>query len=415
MKAFNVLLSILVLLLAIASAVFSYFLFEKRQQMILGWEKMAKAINQSATSLDSGSGTEIARQVSAENLSHKKYSELDNHLPKLNELSQQIIRQRDDFSKTLRKIAHVIELENTADIQEFQKLATYSPNKTRVVEGIEHMKERRDRTLRMICATAKKVGASVSVNDLQSDNYAGEFRKLDDKISAIQSKFSAYNSNFKKIASLVGAPSPTFSDSEYKSSIAKIASSVSSMKSEYDSAKKQLETTNSRIAKLKNTITEKDGQISSLNKSLTVKEKEIDRLAGIIHGSKGGAKKLAGLKLWQTGSPESRRAVQGKVIEVNDRYGFIVVDLGRKTRVKQHIGKKVNNVDPVIQNNAAMIVARSLDSGDGEFVGKIKLFKVHNDCSIAKVIPGSTGDRRVKVGDTVYFSNEQIAQMMSSK
>ncbi|MCP3965493.1 MAG: hypothetical protein GY750_12420 [Lentisphaerae bacterium] len=415
MKALNVFLSIVVLLLAIASAVFSYFLFEKRQQMIIGWEKMAKAINQSVTSLDTGSGTEVAKQVSTENLSHKKFNELDSHLPKLNEQSQKIIKQRDDFSKALRQIAQVIELENTADIKEFQKLATYSPNKSRVVEGIENMKERRDRTLRMICETARKVGTDISVNDLKGDNYAGEFRKLDDKIANIQSKFSVYNSNFRRIARMVGAPSPTFSDNQYESSLSKIASSVSTMKSQYDSAKKKLSTSNGRISKLKDTISEKDGQITSLNKTLTVKEKEINRLANIIHGGKGGAKKLADLKLWQTGSPESRRAVQGKVIEVNDRYGFIVVDLGKNTRVKQQIGKKVNSVDPIIKNDTDMIVARNLATGNGEFVGKIKLFKVHNDCSIAKIVPGSTGERRVKVGDTVYFSNDQIAQMMSSK
>ena len=40
MKVVNVVLSILILLLAAASAAFSYFLFEKRGQLTGGWNKI---------------------------------------------------------------------------------------------------------------------------------------------------------------------------------------------------------------------------------------------------------------------------------------------------------------------------------------------------------------------------------------
>ena len=68
MKATNIVLSILILLLALASAVFSYFLFEKRDSMIKGWEKMATTINSASVSMDKTSGTQIARELTAAEL-----------------------------------------------------------------------------------------------------------------------------------------------------------------------------------------------------------------------------------------------------------------------------------------------------------------------------------------------------------
>ena len=78
MKITNILLSILILLLAAASAVFSYFLFEKRSQFVAGWAKMASAINKSAAELDRNSGLKpLADELSVSALSHEQFSSLD--------------------------------------------------------------------------------------------------------------------------------------------------------------------------------------------------------------------------------------------------------------------------------------------------------------------------------------------------
>ena len=77
MKAVNIVLSVLILLLAIAAAVFSYFLFEKRSQFVTGWEKMATIIQKSAVELDKGSGTKEASKLTVDALSHRNYEKLD--------------------------------------------------------------------------------------------------------------------------------------------------------------------------------------------------------------------------------------------------------------------------------------------------------------------------------------------------
>ena len=104
-------------------------------------------------------------------------------------------------------------------------------------------------------------------------------------------------------------------------------------------------------------------------------------------------------------------AVQGKIIDINRKYGFLVVDLGTNTKVEQAVGSKTNAVNPKIANNIDMIVARGLEGDNTQYVGRIKIIKVHDNCSIANVIPGSTGDREIKIGDTVYFSSDAISAM----
>ena len=115
---------------------------------------------------------------------------------------------------------------------------------------------------------------------------------------------------------------------------------------------------------------------------------------------------------WSDGSKEALSAVKGQVIDVNRKYGFVVVSLGTSTLVEQKIGDKgLLRVNPKIQKDAAMVVARDLNTDNGKFIGKIKLVKINENCSIANVVPDSLNGRRISVGDSVYFSNETIAKL----
>ena len=64
MKVVNVVLSVLILLLAAASAVFSYFLFEKRGELVGSWNKMTAIVSKTAAEMDKNSGTKVAQELS---------------------------------------------------------------------------------------------------------------------------------------------------------------------------------------------------------------------------------------------------------------------------------------------------------------------------------------------------------------
>ena len=408
MKIINIILSILILLLAVASAVFSYFLFEKREQMVKGWEKMAVTVNQASAELDKGSGTNIAKLLSPELLSHEKYAELDKNLTQLTQQAQKVVQQRDDLGSTIRKIATVTEMKNIPNADDFMKLDAYAGAKKNVLDWIGESKERQDGTIKMICETGARLGVSMTPDALRTPEYSSEMRKLDTKIMAVQSRITSYNDSFTQLAQTLGSSSTDFSDSGYSNSIKSIADAAQKVKDDLSSAQSSLQSTKNQLASLQSTVKGKESSIQNLQKDLKGKEDQIAKLKLIINPT-GTLKD--DFKLWSEGSPEARMAVQGKIIDINKKYGFVVVDLGSNTKVEQPIGNKINPVNPKITSNLDMVVARGLEGDNTQYVGRIKIIKVHDNCSIANVIPGSTGDREVKIGDTVYLSSDAVAAM----
>ena len=84
MAILNRIINILILLAAIAAAVFSYLLFSKREKLVNGWGKMADAIVETAKVLDKDnpSGT-AAKDLPKDKLTHNNYDQLDAVLPNL--------------------------------------------------------------------------------------------------------------------------------------------------------------------------------------------------------------------------------------------------------------------------------------------------------------------------------------------
>ena len=408
MKILNIFLSILILLLAAAVAVFSFFLYEKRDKMIDGWGKMAEAVSNSAASLDKGSGTEVAKELSKEALAHDKYEDLATKLPKLKEHADNVIAERDDMAKALRNIAQTSEMDNVKALAEFTSLKSYKTNSNAVVNKVKSNVQRQDDIMRRLCSSAGQLKADITVSGLKGSNYRNEFAKFDNRIKIAKSRISDSERQFRSIFSTAGGSgSLNFSDSGYRSASGKVASAVRSLKNKYNESRSALRSEGAKVASLQRTIKAKDGLIGGLHKDIKKNVLEIKRLENIIRGDKGSG---AIEKPWENGSDEARRAVQGKIIKVDRKYGFVVVDLGTGTTVKQKIGTKMNYASPVIPVNAEMIVARDIESTDGKYIGEIKLIKIHEDCSIANVISTVKG-KGVAVGDTVFFSGAQIKAM----
>jgi hypothetical protein len=408
MKVLNIFLSILILLLAVASAVFSFFLYEKRYKLVDGWDKMAKAINASAVNLDKGSGTDVAKTLSVSELGHDKYDSLDSKLPKLKEHAGQIVTERDNMASALKKIAETVEMDNVQPLKSFQGLTTYKSNTSAVVEKVQNVTEQQNSTLREVCNIANKLNADLTFNRLKGSTYSSELDKFANRVNSVNSLMNQNEGQFKKIYSVAGGSEALdFSDNSYSRSTGKVVSAVRTLKSKYLQSQDALKTRTAKVSDLEGVVKSKDGAIAKLNEDMQKKDIEINRLNRIIMGDKNPDAKV---DPWENGSKEARTAVQGKVIKVDRKYGFVVVDLGVNTTVKQTIGTKTNYANPMIPVDSKMIVVRDIQSSEGEYIGEIQLIKIHDDCSTANVISTAKG-KGIAVGDTVFFSSEQIKAM----
>jgi uncharacterized coiled-coil DUF342 family protein len=406
MKIVNILLSVLVLILAAVSAVSSFVLYDKRNILVDGWNEMAKTINETSTILDRESGTDVAKALSPETLAHENYSELDVNLTKFASQAQKIQTQRNELGATIAKMSDILSISNAPSQSDLNKLSNYKSSSNDAIEGMNQVKNRNNSTASEISRVADKLGVTVSARALKSASYKSELNKISSRVDFVKRRINTFNSSVKKIASSSGAGSINLSDSSYTSSLTKTVSSVKKLKLDYDSTSRKLRQAKGQLADISKDARAKDQTIAERDKIIT----DLKRTIKAFNPDTEEVEPL--IPPWKDGSKEALSAVKGQVIDVNNKYGFVVVSLGSSTLIEQKIGRKgFHRVNPQIQKDSDMVVARNLDSNSGKFIGKIKLVKINENCSIANVIPDSLNGRRISIGDSVYFSNETIAKL----
>lgn len=400
MKIANIVLSIIILLLAIALAVSSFFLYEKREIMLNGWEKLTTTINETAKEMDKNSGTKLAEELTQDNLHHTNYANLDDQLKKLNEGAARLIKQRDNLASTLVTISRILEANNAATEEALSKLETSEGVAKNVIAQAQTFKERRDAVLNAIVKSGRLIGVTINVNDLKSGNSKKVFDAFNAKLQSLQDQLKKYQNFTAQVGRIAGAPSPNFNVPAYQASLAKISNAVSSLKDKYNKSQSDLRAANAKINALNNTVKQRDQRISSLNNTITKKETEVKQLKRAL-----GLEPTAVVNPWTDGSRESRRAVKGKVIEVNEKFGFYVIDIGNNTLVDQTIGNRVNKINPRIKEKMRVTIARNMNSPEVKFVSKANITNVADECSIIEIIDSGN---KVMLGDDVFFADEDL-------
>jgi hypothetical protein len=93
---------------------------------------------------------------------------------------------------------------------------------------------------------------------------------------------------------------------------------------------------------------------------------------------------------------------KGKIMEVNKQFGFVVISLGKNTKVQDYYDYKPTpesklevrkwDVNPVIEQGMILTVARDMASGEAEYINKIKIVKLHDSpCNTLCLCTGSLG------------------------
>ena len=399
MKVTNIVLSIIILLLAIALAVSSFFLYEKREIMLNGWEKLTTTINETATELDKKSGTKLAEELTQNELHHTNYANLDDKLKKLNEGAANLVKQRDALANTIIEIARTVEANNVPMEEALTKRESSSASAEDVQKQVRIFRQRRDAVIDSIVASCRKIGVSVSKNDLKNGNSGKVFTQINKRLDAINTQIRTYENEARNIGRIKGVNS-SFNAGDYRSSLLKLKNSVQSLSNKLYSTEGKLRSAENRVRQLNNTVKQRDQRISNLNSTINKKNTEVKQLKRAL-----GLEPSAVVQPWSDGCKESRLAVKGKIIEINDKFGFYVVDIGKNTLVDQKIGNRINKINPKLVNNMQLTVARNMNTPEVKFVAKGKLTNVEDDCSIVEI---SDSTNKVLIGDDVFFAKDDL-------
>lgn len=406
MKVLNVVLSVLILLLAVVSAVFAFFLFEKREQMTEGWRKMAETINQTAMKLDTDSGTTVASELTADKLSHQNYTQMLGLLNKLPQQAAQVVEERNSLGQALLAVAQTVRMPNLPQFNDLSKLESSPAAQTAIVTQVANYRSQADTINSRIAKAAAQVGAQISPDELASGDYSNVFSRFDQRLNAVNTQLNNFRTKSAQIASAIGAKDIKVDEANHSAGLDQILQRGVALQRDYDAAISDVRTRDQKIADYVDKVKGLNLKIEELNVSLNQKNDEIQRLVEVIDPASGGKKP----DIWQPGALDARKVLQGRVLEVNDKFGVIIVDLGKNTRVKQLVGRNRVDVDPEIPVDATMMVVRDFAGSKPQYVGQIKLVRIEDNCSVAELV--SEANKPVKVGDTVVFSDSDLAALV---
>jgi len=144
-----------------------------------------------------------------------------------------------------------------------------------------------------------------------------------------------------------------------------------------------------------------------VSQKLTEAEKEIRRLRIIIDPTGAGEDdEMRNINF------NVLKDLVGKVVYVNEQYGYITVDIGSDSNVIRSNGERIRATVP---EGALLTVTTSLDPDNAKYVCKAQVIRIRSNASVATILasPGGTFDYP-KVGDVVYFSQSDIATMKTA-
>ncbi len=399
MKVLNIVLSILILVLAIASAFFSYLLFEKRTQMVDGYEKLGNQIVNTAKALDVNSGTTVGKALSGDVLDHKSTG-IDSALSKLTKLAKDVGRERDALAQTLSDInttagGKSITKENLTNLSSYQSAADA------VKAQVTALNQNRNALVSALQSSADVFSISLSMDKLRAHGTElnNELKRFSSELANVKRYKLEQEKTMKSIAAKLGVSGLSFTPVRYRDDLDKYNTAINNLFSENTSLKADKNSLTSKLNEANNNIVAMDKEIAEMKKLIAQKDRDFKALTASINGERYSDE----IAIWQPGSEDARKATQGTVIAVNEKFGFITIDIGSNYRVEQLIssGSAPIAVDPQIAVDDVMIVSPTLDTSDAQSSGKLRVIKVEGNCAFADIVENT--DREIEVGDVVIF------------
>ena len=399
MKAINIVLSILILLLSAVAAAFSYFLFEKRSQFVTGWGKMAAVINQSAQKLDAGSGTRVASELTVSALAHENYEKLDSLVGKLPAQAASIITERDYLAKALMQVnSRVGNQGNKVNVAALQGVDTYKNNADSVVRGVTTVINNRNRSFANLQQVAKKsFGVNIDRNQLVNGD-ARALAPLSQKLDQVQTRIRIYD---RFIASLCGNFRVAFNANQPDANMKALDKAVKAHVVDYNKRGQDIKRLNSQKHALERNQKRLEGIIDSQKKMIANRNSQITSFQRAF----GLSASRTDTTPWLAGSVEARKAFSAKVISVNAKYGYFAIDAGKYSVVQQPIGNQVVEINPNIEVALPLNVCR-VRGDKREFIARVQISQVGETTSIANI---PLDAKTIKVGDIVTVAIDNPA------
>lgn len=408
MGIFNKVVNILVLVFAVAGVALSFLLFNKREMLVAGWEEMSSSIAQTAKSLEKDSGMKLSAKVNKDALGHKNPDNADlsgvkRALPELTKAAKQINEQRNALADSLSKTGHMLEVNVSAS--DLQNVSTSADKQKNLLADAQKTADRNNVIAQNYVKSANKL-INTNMNALKA-NPGAVAANFDKKIDETKRANDEYANTLVKIGNnVVGKKDKDkYTKDNVQRSAKEIEKAVDNQKNELSRVRGDLNRMKNNERKLKGQISDKDNQIRQKNNKIAKLQEDIQRLKWLLDPDSGKLEPV---------EADLYARIEGRVEKVQDRWAFIVINLGEKMPVIEHFKKGDKTRYLSLAQGFPITVARKLTSDEPEFVAKAVIVQVNDNCAVASIDKDSM-QSEVKVGDSVYFTKENIAELLKLK
>ncbi len=402
MGTFNRLVNILILILALASVALSVLLFQKRENLVEGYKILAGAIANTSAKLDEGSGTGISKELQPGELAHNNFDQLKTLAPKLEEQATAVIGQRDAMATALVDISKSIKFLEGQQIDDLKSVEKGKDKPAAIASQVADIMQANEKVINGIIAAARSsLGLRLSIRDFAPDKYAATMKTISNKIASVKRSYNTYKAHSDQLAKTL----------QLKGQLPERVKQAGKIQGKINSLSRQVSSLKSQKTKAELAQKAAEAKVASHQKDITKLNKDVKYWKDKANSGSGGTQPQDD-RPEDSSDPALLKRVNAKVLAVNTKWDFVVLNIGKNVEVKEN-DKKYNVPIPL---NAEMVIARNLNEGkDSKFICNVKIVKLHDDCAIANVLPNTAGasSSDIDKGDTAYFSKEVINKLVA--
>lgn len=421
-------INIFIFVFAIVVVVFGVLLFQKREQITQARARIAKAVEKVSQQIDSSA------TIHADSLSIDKHpNDVNEAMVKLESAVDKIVKQRNAIAENLTDVTNTV-LEKAfygegdePFIVEVGSITSYRDTDGTLAEIKTHIGERmeyfyvRDKHLSdFMTKDGANLGMSARNYAFSNDNakLANSLNELLAKTNDTVERMKAFRGHIVSVSGQISPDSaePDLNSQEYNRLLKENMTTVEEYVKDYKETKKQNEELRQRVVQAEALLGRADEDTSTYKKvaeeaerKRAEAEKEVIRLRKIIDPTGFGDGENAGLDI----NYNILKDLVGKVVYVNEEYGYITVDIGSESEVVRTSGERIRVSVP---EGALLTITTSLNADSAEYVCKAQVIRIRNKASVATVLASPAGTFNYpKVGDVVYFSQADIATMKAAR
>lgn len=430
MAIFNRILSVLIVILAITAAVFSFLLFQRRQEFRDRADKLAQTLSQTMQQIDQESQTDYANDLTFQPATEERpssgtlswqqyhddkdlevkapddpYAAFDQRIDAAVEAAGELNTQRNLLAEKFAETGIALGMDEAdaqaADLKNMDRPELYESTSEDIVGQAEAIIDRDTRMIQTLTEIGSTIGHPVdrspfekrekSIADEQEGtlqvgpyNVGPQLTALEENVSSLETRCNEYADtltttlfNRVDLYAWEASKEAIQDETRYTGGLRALVEDFGGINQKL----RELEVTKQALKETKADLAETEQELTQTREELLEQETKVATLEAHV---KRLEKKL-GYGQGDVEIVEVEKTLRGEVLEVNREWGFIVTDLGRGE----------------INSGMELLVAQSDD-----FVARVMITRVLQDVSVAEIRP-EVQSGVIAVGDRLILPKEE--------